>query len=473
MQQRTAHAQKSQAAPSYNRPSSTEKVVIMGTTRRDILVGLGAAMLTGPTLGHAAAVSGTRWPANFIWGVATAAHQIEGNNVNSDYWLLEHLPFNKSKDVSGDACDSWHRWREDLALVKALGLSAYRFSIEWARIEPEEGKFSVATLDYYRRLCAGCRELGIMPVVTFHHFTSPRWLAAKGGWENPLAAELFARYCERATRAIGDLIGAACTLNEPNAQVTSYVMRGYKPFEGEALLVEQAGRATGSDRFGAYFLGDSRRVRDVCLAAHARGAQAIKSVAPSLKVGMTLALQELQAGPGGEALYRRVFAEARQPFYEAAAGDDFLGVQPYLRLRTGPDGYLPVEPDATLNRHGLDARPSALGAVIREAHTAARVPLLVSENGIDADDDRQRVAHLRASIDTLQGAVAAGIPLLGYMHWSLLDNYEWSSGYAPKFGLYAVDRTTFVRSPKPSAAVYRALVRAARGRTAAAPPRLL
>ena len=438
----------------------------MNDGRRDFLATLGAGAMAAPFATCASGASPSLvWPQSFVWGVATAAHQIEGNNVNSDYWVLEHIKATNFKDASGDACDSWNRWREDIALVRAMNLTAYRFSVEWARIEPEEGFFSLAALDHYRRMCAACREVGIMPIVTFHHFSSPRWLAARGGWENPQTAERFARYCARAARALGDLIGAACTMNEPNAQVTSYIMRGNQPFAGEQQVVEQAARAVGSDRFHAYFMGDSFKVRDVCINAHRLAVTAIKEHAPGVKVGLTLALQDLIPTEAGEPLHRRIFENARLPFYQAASKDDFLGVQPYLRMRIGASGYLPAPEGVMTNRYGADASPNALSAVVREAYKHAKVPILVSENGIDTVDDTQRVQHLRASISELESVVTGGIPVLGYLHWSLLDNFEWRSGYAPRFGLYSVDRTTFARTAKSSATAYRDLVLAQRGRS--------
>jgi len=403
------------------------------------------------------------WPKGFLWGAATAAHQIEGNNVGSDYWLLEHLEGSNFVEPSGDACDSWNRWREDLALVRAMGLNAYRFSVEWARIEPEPGAFSIAAPDHYRQLCSACREAGITPIVTFHHFTSPRWIAAMGGWGNPEIARLFARYCDRVARALSGLIDIVCTMNEPNAQVTSFVMRGEKVFEGEAASMARAQRAMGADRFGSYFMGDSFEVRDVCLMAHGLAREAIKAAMPDARIGMTLALQDLVACPGGEALYARIFETARRPFYEAARNDDFVGVQPYMRLYVGPRGYLAPPPGVLLNDSGNDASPDVLPAAVREGWAYARVPILVSEHGIEAEDDRVRAGHLPASIAALHPVIADGIPVLGYVHWSLLDNFEWRSGYRPRFGLHAVDRETFVRTPKPSAAGYRAIVAAARG----------
>ena len=423
--------------------------------RREVLAlpGLAAAV---------AALPGAAQPRGesrqFLFGAATAAHQIEGNNLNSDYWVLENIPSTGFPDRSGDACDSWNRWREDLALVRAMGLNAYRFSIEWARIEPEPGRFSAAMLDYYRRICAAAREVGIAPVVTFHHFTSPKWIAGMGGWENPDVADRYARYCDRAARALGDMIDWACTINEPNAQVNSYVVAKGQPFAREAQVRAEAAKAVGSDRFCAFFQGDSFKVRDVCLAAHAKGRDAIKAAAPHVKVGITLALQDLRAGPDGAELYRRIYDEARAPFYAAAAKDDFVGVQSYNRLYTGRDTYLPTPAGAFADAWNRDSAPDALAAVVREVHAKCGAPIFVTEHGINATDDTLRVRHLKPSLDALAGCVAEGIPVLGYIHWSLLDNFEWGSGYTPRFGLYAVDRTSFARTAKPSAREYARLV---------------
>ena len=156
------------------------------------------------------------FPTDFLWGAATAAHQIEGGNVNNDSWAKEHDPDSGYAESSGDACDSLHRWPEDIELIAAMGLGAYRFSLEWSRIEPAEGEFSNAALDYYRRICAACRERDIVPVVTFHHFTNPTWLTGHGGWEAADAPDIFSRFVTRAGAHLGDLIGWACTINELN-----------------------------------------------------------------------------------------------------------------------------------------------------------------------------------------------------------------------------------------------------------------
>ena len=139
--------------------------------------------------------AGLAFPAGFSWGTATAAHQIEGGNTNNDWWAFEHAPDSGCAESSGDGCDSWLRWEEDADLVASLGLDNYRFSVEWSRIEPDEGEISRAALAHYRRQCEGLRDRGIDPVITFHHFTTPRWLAAQGGWENARTVERFASFC--------------------------------------------------------------------------------------------------------------------------------------------------------------------------------------------------------------------------------------------------------------------------------------
>ena len=158
----------------------------------------------------------SKFPDGFLWGTATAAHQVEGGNTASDLWLMEWTKDSLFAEPSGDACDHYHRYEQDIALLKELGFSAYRFSIEWARIEPEEGFFSQAALDHYRRMIAACRAANVVPIVTFHHFTAPLWFTRDGGWEDAKSVDRFARYCERAGRALGDLFGYVCTINEAN-----------------------------------------------------------------------------------------------------------------------------------------------------------------------------------------------------------------------------------------------------------------
>jgi beta-glucosidase len=193
--------------------------------RRTVLAAGGAGLIS---VALAAPVRKT-FPRGFRWGASTAGHQIEGNNVNSDLWLMENIEPKTFVDRSGDACDSYHRFDADIALIKQIGLNSYRFSIEWARIEPSPGQFSNAELDYYKRLIAALRKAGIDPIVTFLHVSAPRWFAEAGGWLNPESPQLFARYCDKAARVLGDGMAYACTINEPQVALTFQAMMTVMP----------------------------------------------------------------------------------------------------------------------------------------------------------------------------------------------------------------------------------------------------
>jgi beta-glucosidase len=380
-------------------------------------------------------VSGpARFPKGFVWGTATAAHQVEGGNWNNDWWAWEHTPGSPCQEPSGDACDHWHRWPEDVAMVAGLGFGAYRFSLEWSRIEPEEGEWSRVALDHYRAMCLGCRERGIEPIVTFHHFTTPRWLAAKGGWTAPATADAFGRFCERAATHLRDALGRACTINEPNIVATFGHLHGvFPPGKRDADL--------------------RRRANDVFVAAHRRGVAAIRGAAPGVPVGLTLAMSDYQAVDGGEAARDLERRDMEDVFLAATGGDDFVGVQTYTRLRVGPDGMRSPEPGVPLTQMGYEFWPEALEATIRRAWsvTGGKVPVLVTENGIGTADDAERVRFVERALRGVLSCLADGLDVRGYVHWSLLDNFEWAFGYGPTFGLVAVDRTTQVRTPKPSA----------------------
>ncbi len=373
------------------------------------------------------------FPDGFLWGTATAAHQVEGGNWNNDWWAWEHQPGSGCAEPSGDACDHWHRWPEDVRMLAGLGFGAYRFSLEWSRIEPEDGEFSLAALDHYRRMCAGCWEAGLEPVVTFHHFTTPRWVAARGGWADPATADRFARFCERAARHLGDLAGRACTINEPNIVAHHGYLSGvFPPGERDPDL--------------------RRRVAGVFADAHGKAVAAIKAGPGDPPVGLTLAMSDWQAVSGGEARRDALRQQDEQVFLEAARDDDFIGVQTYTRRRVGPDGMLDPEPGVARTIMGYENWPQALGATIRRAAEVTGVPVLVTENGVATAEDAERITFVRRALQAVLGCLADGVDVRGYIYWSALDNFEWSRGYGPTFGLVAVDRATQVRTPKPSAA---------------------
>ncbi len=379
------------------------------------------------------APTSSSFPDGFLWGTATAAHQVEGSNVNNDWWAWEHDPTSGCAAPSADACDSFHRWPEDLDLVRRLGLGAYRFSLEWSRIEPEEDEWSLAALDHYRRMCAGCLERGIVPVVTFHHFTSPRWFAALGGWEAAGAPERFARYVARATEAIGDLVGWACTINEPNVlAVLGYMEGSYPP--------------------GVRDLARYDEVNQTMVRAHRGAVEALRAGPGAFPVGLTLSMADLQAAvPDGEPIRQAAQEMLEDRFLRATEGDDFVGVQSYERMRFGADGPVGPEPGLPLTQMGFEYWPQVVETTVRRAASVTGLPVLVSESGIATEDDAERIRYLGETLEGVARCLDDGIDVRGYFVWSLLDNFEWMHGYRPKLGLVEVDPVTFERHPKPSA----------------------
>ncbi len=430
-----------------------------GIDRRQALrlAAAGAVSLTTP--GRTAALSPSK---PFLWGAATAGHQVEGNNVGADIWLLEQVIPTVFTEPSGDADDSLHRWREDMALVRALGLNCYRFSVEWPRIEPAKGQFSLAYLDVYKAMVDHCRELGLAPVVTFNHFTTPRWFAASGGWAQKDASALFARYCDRVARAMAGGISHAVTFNEPNLALGG--IWSSKPQDPAFLakvqaMVAAAAKASGSDRFDVLNAGDPRPMIPGVIEAHRQARAAIKAVRGDLPVGLSLAISD-DTGVGVPNAVSRKRSMVYEPFLALARNDDFIGVQTYGREYIGHDAPVPMPADMPKRSNGQEWFPAAIGNTVRYAHQATGRPVLITENGIDATNDTERQRFIPMAIASVEAAMRDGVPVLGYIHWSLLDNFEWMSGYGPKYGLVAVDRSTFERIPKPSARLFGSIARA-------------
>jgi beta-glucosidase len=431
----------------------------MGATRRDVLAALAATTALRASVGLGA--PRRAMPKGFLWGAAISAHQSEGNDVNSDSWLLENLPETVYKEPSGDACDSYHRYEQDFAIAQSLGLNCYRFGIEWARIEPEPGHFSSGELDHYKKVLASCRAHNLLPIVTYNHFTVPRWFAMRGGWEAPDSADLFARFCERATRALGDQIGMASPFNEANIHLLVKMLRVSATAEYIAkrtTMIAAAARATNSPKFSSILFADPDRIDAHLLDAHAKAYQAIKAGPGDFPVGVTLTTQSIE--PVGEG---SIAAEMEKVLYggwwDAVNASDFIGVQAYTRFRFDSKGILPAPQGAELTAAGYEYYPQALGQMIRLAARKTHKPVFVTECGIGTDDDTRRVAWLAATVAEVERCLDEGIDVKSYIYWSLLDNFEWTQGYGQRFGLVAVDRSTFARTLKPSARHFANLIR--------------
>ena len=389
----------------------------------------------------------TSFPQGFRWGTATAAHQVEGGNWNNDWWAWEHAPNSPCEEPSGDACDQLNRYDSDIALCAALGFDNYRFSIEWSRIEPEPGEFSIAALDHYRRVLASCHAHGIEPVVTFHHFTTPRWVVAEGGWHTSSTVDRFLRFAEKSVNHLGDLIGTACTINEPN--IVSFV--GY-----------QMGFFPPGSTDDAEFAAANANFID----AHRRVVPVLKGGPGDFPVGLTLSMADYQPVPpdDADAIARRdhVRAVSEDQFLDIVRDDDFLGVQVYSRTRVGANSVLGGEEGVPTLPMGYEFWPESLGACLRRAwdYTGGSVPLLVTENGIGTNDDPQRIEYVQRALEGVLACIDDGIDVRGYTYWSLMDNFEWAFGYRPRVGIIAVDRATQRRTVKPSGEWLSTIVRA-------------
>ena len=420
------------------------------------------------------------FPKNFLIGAATAAHQVEGNNTNSDYWLQEQMPHSSFTEPSGNACDHYNRYEEDVRLLAEAGLNAYRFSIEWARIEPEEGRFDESEIEHYRSVIRCCRAHGVEPIVTLMHFTSPAWLIRKGGWEAESTIEYFRRYAAYVTEQLGSELRYICTINEANMglqlaaiskrfmlmaeQAKKAATSGAKKAEGTVQVgmnfekmmenmkyaaMENA-QAFGTPQPQIFVSARTPQGDKLVMRAHQAAKAAIKAVCPSIKVGLTLSLHDLQALPGGESSAEAAWDEEFRHYLKYIEGDDFLGVQNYTRTQYGSQGQLPAPEGAELTQMQYEFYPEALEHVIRRVAEDFKGDLIVTENGIAVSDDSRRVAFIRRAVSGVQNCITDGIPVKGYMYWSLMDNFEWQKGFSMTFGLIAVDRTTMERVPKES-----------------------
>lgn len=371
------------------------------------------------------------FPAGFLWGAATAAHQVEGNNINSDWWQLEQAAAGYI-DPSGDALDSYHRYREDMQLLADAGLRTYRFSIEWARIEPMQEQFSRAELGHYRRMIDTALSLGLTPMVTLHHFTQPIWFGERGGWLAEDAPDVFARYVEQASTIL-DGVEWICTINEPNVVAMNHgamrLVSSGQPYPEHPSPDPEIGRAL--------------------IAAHIKAAPLVRALTHA-KVGWTVGNQAFQPAPGADATFTEVQRIWEDMYLEAAREDDFIGVQSYTSQIVDQNGVVPHSEDPSNTLMGWAYRPDALGIAIRHTReVVGTVPIVVTENGIATADDERRIEYTTGALNEVLDAIADGIDVRGYIHWSLLDNFEWGRWH-PTFGLIAVDRETFARHPKPS-----------------------
>ncbi len=432
----------------------------------------------------------SKLPEKFLIGAATAAHQVEGNNIHSDYWALEHMKYGNFNEPSLDAVDHYNRYEEDIQMIAKAGLNAYRFSIEWARIEPEQGIYDEQEIEHYRKVLNCCHENGVEPIVTMMHFTSPKWLIENGGWENEQTVDAFANYCKYVVEKLGDQMKYVCTINEANmgiqvaaiserykrqmmakmqqmqqaAQNTADEQKGKSDMEGtaqvgmnfnEMMANMQKQKAENLEVFGTEDLQTFVSARTpegdmLVMKAHQAAKAAMKSVKPELLIGISLSLHDIQSVEGGETNAAKEWEEEFAHYLPYIKEDDFFGLQNYSRSIIGPDGIMPNPEGAEETQMGYEYYPEGLEHVIRRVHEELDIPIMVTENGIATADDTRRVAYIETALSGVEKCIADGIPVTGYMYWSMMDNFEWQKGFGMTFGLIAVDRSTQTRTPKPS-----------------------
>ena len=430
----------------------------------------------------------SRFPEGFMVGAATAAHQVEGNNIHSDYWAMEHMKHTSFNEPSMDAVDHYNRYEEDIHLMAEAGLNTYRFSIEWARIEPEEGKLDQSEIEHYRDVLKCCRDNGIEPVVTMMHFTSPVWVIRNGGWENQSTVDAFARYCKYVVSQLGDLMKYVVTINEANmglqvaAIAERYKRQMMEKMKDKKNKQKQDDNMEGTAQVGMNFntmmknmfwqgfenkkIFKTRKPQNfvsartpegdiLVMRAHQAARTAMKETCPHLLIGLSLSLHDIQAVNGGEERAAKEWEEEFTHYLPYIKEDDFFGLQNYTRSIIGPDGIQPVPQGAETTQMDYEFYPQALEHVIRRANeefksAGKEMPILISENGIATSDDTRRIAFIDEATKGVAACIADGIPVIGYCHWSLMDNFEWQKGFSMTFGLIAVVRDTMKRIPKES-----------------------
>ena len=414
------------------------------------------------------------FPKGFLIGASTAAHQVEGNNVHSDYWTMEHMKSTSFLEPSLDAVDHYNRYEEDITLLAEAGLNAYRFSIEWARIEPREGEFDESEILHYEKMIDFCRARGVEPIVTLHHFTSPKWLIEKGGWECEETVQYFAKYCGYIAEKLGAKLGYVCTINEANMGLQlSLIAKRYmrqlifgkkKQTDGKAqvgvnlqhmLENMRIAKVENVEVFGREklntFVSSRTEEGDLLIArAHVAAREAIKKVAPHTKVGLTLSLHDMQYTRLGKSHAMKEWYREFGHYLPYIKDDDFLGVQNYTRYEFGIFGQKEPPKDAEMTQMNYEFYPEAIGNVVRTVAKDFKGEILITENGIATADDSRRCEFIRRALAGVKKCIDDGINVSGYCHWSLLDNFEWQKGYSMTFGLIAVDRKAQVRYPKES-----------------------
>jgi beta-glucosidase len=408
------------------------------------------------------------FPTGFLWGSATAAHQVEGNNRNSDWWEWEHRKGTIADGTTSEvACDQYNRYASDFDLVKQLHQNAHRFSLEWSRIEPREGVFSARAINHYRRVIEALRERDIEPMVTLHHFTNPMWLMKEGGWTNPKVVEYFSRYTKVVATEFGDIVRHWVTINEPavyayNSYVEGIAPPGSQSVRLAALVMTNMLRAHGL----AYHILHEIAQLPGCNVGIAKHIRIMDPLRPRN-------ILDRAAAKISDFLFNQWFLDAvetgrlawpigmGQKVQLLADTQDFIGLNYYSREMVRFNLWQPqslfiknlTRPGAPTNDLGWELYPEGFFRVLMRLKRYEKA-IYITENGVPATDDAMRRTFLKEHLAQMHRAISNGVDVRGYFHWSLLDNFEWEEGLTPRFGLIHVDYATQKRTPRPSAEIF-------------------
>lgn len=440
-----------------------------------------------------AALPGAGLPKGFLLGAATAAHQIEGGNDNDwTDWergaFADGTPHIRRGEVSGNAVDGWNRFDEDLRLLQELGANAYRFSVEWSRLEPAADRWDEAAAKRYRAWAVALREAGIEPMVTLCHFTLPRWVAAAGGWEQDATVARFAAFAGRVAKLLGDVVDLWCTVNEPNVHSYFAFNQGTWPpgRKDPKLSVAVLGRLLRAHGQATLALrrfdtvdadGDGKAVLS-SVAHHVRPLR--PASASPIDCAMAVATDDffnestvraLVTGRYQVLIPGVIDLDVELPAVKGSC--DYLGINYYTRdhiaanLEKIDQPRLFTPQGAPVSDVHWELYPEGLYETLLRFSKSARLPIYITENGI-ADGHgggARRGDFLRAHLYAVERAIAEGADVRGYLHWALVDNFEWAEGWEPRFGLYSVDRNTMARTPTSGVAVFQQALARLRGNT--------
>jgi beta-glucosidase len=420
------------------------------------------------------AEAAVRLPEGFRWCVSTSGHQIEGHNSASDWWEWEK---DAGRIASGAAVDHLNHVEQDQAILSELGVSDYRLSIEWSRIEPREGFIDAAAVEHYRQEIEGLRARGIRPLITLQHFTLPNWLRLKGGFEWSGMPVAFAQFARLVYRDIAPKTADWITINEPTITVMFGYLQGLHPpgEKREFRDILPVLKAMAAVHGAAYFALHAEAMRAgapirVTMAHHLRTLDPWSNWNPLDRMITSVGHEAFNWGmvDALETGHLKLKIPGMIDFDEVVPGlagtQDFLAVNYYsgdLLTFSFSKGFETRSRDNVKKTEtGWDIYPEGLSRLLIEA--SQRYPgrsIMITENGVADSRDHLRPAFLRDHLSAVATAVAAGARVEGYCHWSLLDSFEWNEGFAPRFGLYSVDPKTFERQARPSARLYRDIIR--------------